>query len=50
MFRSFLFVAFCVTLIATALSIHAEEKTAAKVPAALNFKVNSLDGKEVALS
>jgi glutathione peroxidase len=37
-------------LIATALSIQAEEKGAAKVPAALNFKMDSLDGKEVDLS
>jgi len=50
MSRSFLLVVFAAMLIATALSIQAEEKGAAKVPAALNFKMDSLDGKEVDLS
>ena len=50
MFRFPVFVALGLTLTATALSTQAEEKGAAKVPAALNFKMNSLDGKEVDLS
>jgi glutathione peroxidase len=50
MSRSFLLVAFAAMLIATALTIQAEEKGAAKVPAALNFRMDSLDGKEVDLS
>ena len=49
MFRSSVFAVLAAMLIAMALSSHAAEQGAAKVPAALNFKMKSLDGKEVDL-
>ena len=50
MFRFSVFAVLAAMLIAMALSSHADEKGAATVPAALNFKMKSLDGKEVDLS
>ena len=49
MSRSLFVAALAAMLIAMAISTHASEKGAAKVPAALNFKMNALDGKEVDL-
>jgi len=50
MFRFSVFAVLAAMLIAMALSSHAAEQGVAKVPAALNFKMDSLDGKEIDLS
>jgi glutathione peroxidase len=48
--RSLFVIAVAAILVATAVSLQAAEKGAAKVPTALNFKMQSLDGKEANLS